>query len=582
MWAVFLCMVIFFTARMWQPEPEYAIPVGVFETALITYVFALLDMLQWQPWFMLGGVTAMGAVLAFSSYKGRVKKLDAARWIKSLCVLGALIVFLTIYFYGHEILTNDDYNYYGTVVKYLWQRNSLVGLQTVCGPFSEYHPIISIWHYYVNKCFGSYQDWHQFFSYAIFLYICEMPILNKIGSGGKLSQAFGLFLFLIFPWTLSGKILYMMLGVDVAVGFLFGYTIYMVMNEAGKNWLSYSINMIICVSMLGLSKSPAVLFTVICLIGYIIELWCQEEPTQRCKWIGSIFTPAVSFAVIFSWKIYCKYSAGFGHSNYMGILKRSVTGELGLPSYAKTVVVEYIKKMLTSPINETRGMTVIICVGVFLAVILICKKNAALKKSELLVGIVMTVGFGAFVLGHLWMYLYGFTEHESLILSAWNRYMSMYMIPVVYLSLIFVRRIPAPWIGGGILVLFLFSMPWGNLIRYGGRNFDTAMAEQINHRHEMREAVRELSSHIEDGDIIGIAYGGETLYYLRGLALKYELLPNKVMVIGCDSEDTMKIWAIQEGWDKLLILTDINGDYRGGNIYQITENSGTVDFVRIN
>lgn len=441
-WIIFLLLSILFTAKIWCPEPERAIPLGIFEVMLITYMFGVLDVLWLQPYIMAGIIIVFIGIFAFLNFRGNLKRLNILEWLWNICILGGVIAFAVIYFHRHEILLDSDYNYYASVVKYLWCENSFVGLEKVCGGFSGYQPIMALWHYYMCKCFGGYRDWYLFAFYAVFLYVCELPLIEKISNKKWGYLILSLIIFFVFPWVFTKNALYMSITVDMAVGFLFGYTMYIIIDYKGKDWHIYSVSVMLCSMVLGLSKSPAILFVGICLLSYILITCAQKGLGKKTKYRNCIIVPTISFMVIFSWKFYYKTITGFStYDDYLNRLKDSITGDIDRPVYARKVIVEYVKMLFFEPLNSSRGITTVMIWGlVLLGILVLIRKKYPVEKCEKVVGILAIWGYGIFMLGHIWMYLYGFTENEALIMSAWGRYMSLYMIPVMYILLIWMRK----------------------------------------------------------------------------------------------------------------------------------------------
>ncbi len=169
-----------------EPRPERAIPVGIFSAVIFTYGLVLLDKLSLQPYFMIG-IMAVGCITLFVlKQKGKWMKVCLIDWAYVGVILLGVISILIICFKDYLVLAGGSYNYYASVVKYMYLEDSLIGAEVALQGFSYYEPSIGIWHYFINKCFGSYEDWHLFFSYGLLLYICFLPILGGFTKSEKI------------------------------------------------------------------------------------------------------------------------------------------------------------------------------------------------------------------------------------------------------------------------------------------------------------------------------------------------------------------------------------------------------------
>lgn len=475
----------------------------------------------------------------------------------SFIVLVCAAIIMCFCYNTHKVVGDADYNYWGTVAKYFYMTNSFQGLHNVCDHFAPYTPFMGVMYYWVCKAIGSFKENVLFITYVMFVYICLLPLLKPLYWNSKkniLYSGFIVFIYLIFPFVLCNTILFKGLSADIAVGFCFAYALYSILDKDSVNIRAYFFRVIVSVMALTLIKSVAVYLALLCDI-YFIYVILHNVHLKKYKLSGYLGV-GCSFLPYISWKIFCQLK---GWSN-IGNKKQLI-----FPEYTKETIYNYVKMFFDKPLNNYIGIT---AGGIlFLALILIIwhvKRHEANKEYIVLYAI-LGIGLVFFCIGHLYTYLFVFSEGETRMMSSYPRYLSMYFVAVLYL--LFLQAVKSRVERVIIGIILIISMNWNMAKDYLlPQNYVKSMEEQLDYRKKAESQTERIKSAVDLGNV-GVIWNGEEIYYLEPKAFRYEMIPFNIQFIQFQSMDQVNY--LLEQWKYLYIYTDIGDGMNAGELYEL-------------
>jgi len=566
MYIIFALFSVLFVLLVFESKPERAIPIGVFGGIIVTYSCGFFDILRVQPLCMMLMMLVGAVCLLYLKHKGKLLRVDYKSVLKCFGVLIIVIIGLGFFFKGYTVLANGSYNYYASIVKYLWCTDSLIGAESACWRFAYYQPAIGLWHYFVNKCFGQYEEWHLFFSYVLLCYICLLPLIGSEDEKNKKSaipKVLNYIIYAIFPWALGSTAISLHLAVDFATAMIFAFTLWYILSYDGAGTKrGFDFGVILCVGSLGLSKSPAILFAIICLLIYSIK--------RKAKVLRVALVWGAGLAGIFSWELFVKYIAKYPAGTFEGGAIES------FPPYTGSTVFRYIKMLFTEPVNADRGITVMMVVGIILVILVLnIYGKRKLSRENRICAFVLGIGGILFCFGHLWMYLFEFTEAETMVMSSYARYLTMYIVPILFVIIMYVieKRLIAVEIC--IAILLLVSVPYGVMIHRDSVHADYEMYSSI--RDEGIAIADDLNKYVETGETVCVLYDTEVHWLLPG-SLKYQMIPKTVDMVK-NVSDAMFMGTVCS-YEKSFYLT-IDEELGSVRLYRVFLNGQEIIYTPI-
>lgn len=404
------------------------IPVILLGGMLGVYALSLIGLLWIVPWLSLVLCLVLAGVLILQ-YKGNREPLIGK---KILFILGGVMILLCICFGNHIIIFADDFAYYATFPKTLYYLNRLPDISnTTYTPYNSYSPIMGLLYYWVMKGFGFFSDGVMFITNNMFYYVMCLPLLSGLEkNSGKIKKMIIIICYVLFPIALQ-SFSYSTVGVDMAVGCMFGYGLYAILDDEKRDTFYY-IRVFLSIFILILVKTPAILFA--CILALVLI-------ANECKKMG--FWKATGFMAVTiglpygSWNLWCLLHDMHDYLT-VGIIcnirDAATSGRVSIPTYLLDTAVAYIKGLFSININGAGiGFSMIVWLIVLvLGYIYLYKKDIFKRKYVL---IIMSLGLISYFLCHLYMYLFVFAANEAESLSSFHRYLLMYLVPIVYFFL---------------------------------------------------------------------------------------------------------------------------------------------------
>jgi len=437
-------------ALFYERQIEDTMPMSVFLISLLAYALAITNHLSRV--LQLGYICCVFvAVLFIFLYMRKNNQGIAAAFMgllgkyKSCGLLCfAVATVLTCVLFSSHFVTNwDDFNYWAMFSKNIAAADGMVSGAKECSLFKDYTPIVQLLYYVVFKSFGGFNEAYMFMVNNVLLVLFLMPFLKRqddellshwlVKSGAAL----------LFPVATMLQQFHC-LGVDCILSMLFGYILLQVFTEKRRDFFFY-VNLALALSFLMLTKSAAVLLVSVALICVLIE----ESGAQK-KIIG-LFAFVPAFAALASWRLFCRLAGNSSYLTDRAAGNLSTAGFLKLPEYAGEFFGKFVKAVLFMRLNgSVIGITPAICL-VFSAAVLIrlLGKNKAIY--------VLLTGFVLYLISLIYTYLFVFDKWEALSLSSFDRYISIYLIAMVYLALFCVLTGPLK-VRLALLIIFLATL----------------------------------------------------------------------------------------------------------------------------
>ncbi len=215
--------------------------------------------------------------------------------------------------------------------------------------------------------------------------------------------------------------------------------------------------------------------------------------------------------------------------------------------------------------NVTYGISALECIMLITIIMLLicCMTDGRKYKNYLIVQSALLVGFIIYVVGHLAMYRYMFSEGESAILSAYSRYLMMYLggfaggnLYLLYCCWIKMEGKNKLPISGLLLgsIIFLSNIPFTfmSILQYHEGYFAFRWA----HRERGLAVVERIEEEIEETEN-GIWIAGEDDAWWMMNEARYHFAPNKGF---CDTWVLSKI--SEEDLIKILEETNEKGQIK--------------------
>lgn len=396
----------------------------------------------------------------------------------------------------------DDLSHWATIVKQTYYCNAIPTGSISASIYSDYPPATNIWFNVFLKNFSTYNESILFGLWNFLIGMCFLPFWEKIRRENNFfDKIIKVLVCMTLPFALAFTS-FLNLKVDWLVATLAIYILCRAL-ESDKIDSFLIITTSIIMSVLVLTKSVAIVLTVVCMIVILI---CLIKSHSRIKELCLFaFGSMTVTGFFYSWKLFCKVCGNSSYTNdrfsemtlsdYLSSFKLlleyvprwisvslvffvvvyfiihfnisdrvqkilsglSIANAVGIILYCEKLISkwpyvgltdtasnEYIAShywhaLCTWGINshyETStyfGLSSIECIAIIFVVIIIAKgKLDSCKYTRYLISMdCLLITLVLYIVAHLTMYRVMFWGGEVEILTAFNRYLSMIMEPMI-------------------------------------------------------------------------------------------------------------------------------------------------------
>lgn len=480
---VLLLLVCGIMADYFKRSIEETIPVCLFGVMFFLYGIALLGYISHAvDGIAIGSITV---IVFYIFYKrNNLKELISVfiQYSHTGFLIYIIVVIGVIIAFSNHIITNwDDLNYWAMFPRNMYEINGLPTGSFNCTLFKDYSPIVQLLYYFLFKATFGFSEAMMYQTNNILLYTLLLPMFCSKNLDKK-NHIMYVMIGILFPSVAMFQQL-QCIGVDCILSFLFGYLLYYIIFEKKKDFFYY-LNLSLGASVLILVKSVGLLLVIILLI-----LILMMSLRNRNQILFGCCSMIPSFAAFFSWKIFCDRRGNTSYLHERVVENISSIGFLNLPEYTGETVRNFIKNFFFFHLNGGRlGVTPILLVLFFVLVIGGIYQKANRDKREKNAFIILFIGFFFYCLSLLYMYLFVFDEWEAISLSSYDRYLSIYLLAMVYVVLLGMKEHAKQFVRVNLVLLFLMVLTLNYPMLFN--NIIPSTYASINQKHLLeRETV---------------------------------------------------------------------------------------------
>lgn len=534
--------------------------ISILSIIAIIYLFGLLNILPFGVYFV--ELASLGLLIYEIKYFIKNKdKLKTTIINKENVIFTTLFIGLSLIHQGRMLSEWDEFSHWGDVVKAMFTINDFSTDAQSMSAFQSYPPAMSIFQYFFVKVGNTYNESNLYIAYQVMFLSLIMPFISK--NKKVFDSVIMSIIFMLVPIIITNKF-YTSIYIDTILGLLFGYILSTIMvNEYDK--YQY-INLCLSLFTLILLKDVGMFLALIAIAMIATDLifvkkkvvFCKDFYKKNKKYIWIILASVIAVLVAkFTWNLDIKINdAEVAFSNkitFKEIINLITFRNLG---YRATVISNFAKNLYNENIINSIVNFNTITLSIVFMILLLLGLNKQ-KKSKYYIGCIMG-GLAIYVAGLAFIYCFKFTEYEAVRLASYSRYISIYMIAVLFVIAAVIinqkeKTIP--------LLLILLFVPYNSLlgIRY-------TVGESVDFREPYESAIDAIDEKIDDDDKVYIISQNTSGYDYW--VLRYTLRPNMINEASTWSIGTKygeeDIWTkefTQEEWMDKLVEDDYDFVY---------------------
>lgn len=461
MLSIFILLVLLsagsvFAAVYFDRRYEEAVPLTIFFSVEIVFLFGLIDHLRWGFYAMCCACAVLYALSARRVFKQRDLKRVLGNLLTPACFI--YILLLAVYAFcivGRAAYRGDEFSFWATSVKKMWYLDMFHCVPAAEPYFAEYPPGMQIFQYILQAIKGEFSEWRISFAYMAYVFALFLPFLR----GTRHREFFRNLLILAVIFT-CGTIIYSEaldnLQVDFALGATFAYGMAWVCappTEDGRyDWFSV-MHIVMAANMLVLIKSAGKLLAVIVLVALAVSVVCfyKKDLIAKIKAgktaaVLAVAAGAVPFLTGMLWKAKYTYyqthvafdAGSYDLKEFFLILLGKADG--GYRAGIKSSFVSFLisTKIQVGFLSLTNLQLALLLAVIFLLVWKGYQKNGR-QSFHGCVFFVLFISMLVYWFGLLASYMYTFSEKEGVALASMQRYLNIYsagiLLTIIYLIL---------------------------------------------------------------------------------------------------------------------------------------------------
>lgn len=536
MWNIMFCELL-------KKEYIKVLPISMMSAALIVYLFGFIDHFSWGIYF-LGAL--MIVFYLYKIYQSIITKkiLFKLNNIFNIGMLLSLVVFIFVVYASANKGFNawDDYMHWGSMVKYNLEFDKFYCFDNnFIFAHKDYPPIISIYNMMFCYIHGGYSEGCciiavQYLQLSLLLSLISGLTVNvKDTIKGIVLTIAVIISAIILPEV--GNFFYSSTYTDALIGIMFGYGLYMILENDEHSGLMIAIlgSFMLLLKQIGLAFYALIIFAFLLKLGLTFLAQRKFDKNLLLKLLILI---AVPICFYLSWSLLIKnintnntLVNQFSYSDLKiwdiwDIIKQT-SGEAWQIETVKQFI-EAIKErsMFYQPF-QLSYLESIILIEIIYFITIFMHKNRNKINDGMIKGIVYGIGAVGYAVGMLLLYVFAFGPYEGPILASFERYMSSYVlagIVLVFMEWIlneekYVDRYKTYLLLIGVLIFAPINdyhkiVPVRNYYSWGDglKNYTDALKEVVN----------------EDESILILEDNMDTInHYIIG----YQLMPMTIDVI---------------------------------------------------
>ena len=431
----FICftetLMIFFKKKF-----EKVLPLTFFISAITLYLSGLLF-----KNFYIGFIICIIFSLIFPIYLIKNRKNIKIKDYFSSGFMIFILIYLLIYIldFNRFFTRWDELSHWGKMVKEMIKINDFYSQNNSnLLVHKDYPPIMSLIElFYVFLC-GKFKEVYLIRCMHLFessLIISIIPLKSNSKKKSIITTLLTLLFMYFLTFLFDSAIVINSIYTDIALSLLTSYILYNIFKMDKLD--NYNlINIIISTIVLLLFKQLSIAFYLMILFLIFFKMIIRKEPKYLKLFLLLLIIPLI---FMFSWNKYINnlnIKGQFEVSSIMNDMTNSKT-IISSDNYQKTTLINYLNALFGKSIINSNYTISYISMGIlllFLVIMLFIKiKDKINKKEYILTIITLIIGYFGFIVLMLILYLYSFNEIESVSLASYERYMSTYILIVLYM-----------------------------------------------------------------------------------------------------------------------------------------------------
>lgn len=536
MWNIMFCELL-------KKEYIKVLPISMMSAALIVYLFGFTDHFSWGIYFL--GMLMIVFYL-YKIYQSTINKKIAFK-LNNIFNVGML---LSIVVFGYVVFASankgfnawDDYMHWGSMVKYNLEFDKFYCFDNdFIFAHKDYPPIISIYNMIFCYIHGSYSEGCciiavQYLQLSLLLSLISGLMVNlKDTINGIILTIAVIISAIILPEV--GNFFYSSTYTDALIGIMFGYGLYMVLDDDEHSILMVTIlgSFMLLLKQIGLAFYALVIFAFLLKFGLTFLKQKKIDKNLLLKFLSLIIVPICFYL---SWSLLIKnintnntLVNQFSYSDLKiwdiwGII-RQTSGEAWQIETVKQFIQAIKERSMFYQPFQLSYIESIILIEIIYFITIFMHKNRNKINDGMIKGIVYGIGAVGYAVGMLLLYVFAFGPYEGPILASFERYMSSYVLAGIVLVFMewtlneekYVDRYKTYLLLIGVLIFAPINdyhkiMPVRNYYSWGDglKNYTDALKEAVD----------------EDESILILEDNMDTInHYIMG----YHLMPMTIDVI---------------------------------------------------
>lgn len=380
---------------------------------------------------------------AFDSLKISVDNLAVPAFL-------ALALLIFIMNYGKQYFEADEFSHWGRFLKECYRLNQLYVTSPASMAHKDYVPAVTLFEYLWCRLSLAYSEANAYRGIQMLLAAVVLAVAERIPLRGRqvariIQYAVSVVILMGIPLLFSAFRFYHTIYEDAIFGILMFYGLWIALQDS-ESMRYRSVSLSLALSVLMMSKMTAVPFVVLIWLFYI---WNEQKLGRRfaAEWRWQMLPILLPCGIWLSYNWLVKqYVDLSGTQSYGGFTSKLILGVIlhnGYVPWQEDVEHSYWKAILTQGL--VGGASFVFVAAAVIAVLFLVYREIAVQervsflKETTYRGILVWLALSttAYVLMMCILYDTSFSEYEARQLASYDRYMSSWLIMMVYLMAAF-------------------------------------------------------------------------------------------------------------------------------------------------
>lgn len=553
---LFLCILVLSApsilwAALYRRRYEETLPVTVFSTILLLFVFGLANCLRvgfYAVAALWGAMGIAGVWLTFS--RSQLRAVLRLLFTPAFFLYAGLIALIALASKDLMLTQWDEFSHWGRVAKttFLTDKISLYTPYDLI--YRSYPPALSLLQYFVLSLRPQWNEAVLYYCQALLAFALFLPFLRR--AQWKHTASILTVLSLLAAPLCFFPDFYYSLYMDGLMALLFGYCLAEAYQYETRDVFAL-LRFCCAMCVLTLTKDTG---------AYLAAVACCALLCRLLPWrVGSTDLPATAHPGRFApllllllplgvaalWQLAVRSTqtaAAFNTPMDWAELPRLWAGE-GAP-YRQQVLRNFAKALLS---RRVLGWIVSVC-ALPVAFLWVQKDQ---WRIHLRIGLVIAIGFSGYTLGLLGSYLFSFREMEAVPLASFDRYFFTYLQGLLYAAVLLsaawccaphARGVRAHMLRGVVTVMLLIAVPLAAFVH----TLDPRKASNARAYRAPYQAVARMVENLSPSPDSRIWLIGQLTRGVPYIVMSYELAthpfnPKETWSLGSPQPESSAIWS---------------------------------------